>query len=217
MPSQARIKARDKMLPAIDRLVESYAELRTGRRGPDPHNAILQAGVVMICATWELYCESVLVEAANKLVQKVNDPTRLPEAVKRRLKLAVHDKEVDKSDPLALAADGWKLKLLETVGAESRTLNTPKSERIEALFRVNLGLRNLPNSWTHSAAEIDDFVTLRGDIAHNGTDASNVSQTQIRHIKSLVSKTITDTDDAVYEYLKRPDITGAAPWQRTNA
>jgi len=42
-------------------------------------------------------------------------------------------------------------------------------------------------------AKLDDFVTLRGEIAHRGSAASSVTKAQVtnylKHVKSLVSKT----------------------------
>jgi len=67
MLSKARIKARDRMLPEIGKLLDAHTELRKGKRGPDNHNSILRSSLLMLCATWELYCENLAFEAAMKL------------------------------------------------------------------------------------------------------------------------------------------------------
>ena len=216
MPSQARILARDKMIPEVQRLIESHKELRQGRRGRDPYNAILKSSVVMLSATWELYCEAVLCEAASKIIEHHQGPDTLPEAIKAELKNAVHHTEAVKSEPLKLAGDGWRTVYRDHVSDACARFNTPKTENLDRLFKRYIGLRNLSGKWHHTGVEIDKFVTTRGESAHRGTDAENVSRTDATHFKAMIFRTISDTDDALYEYLKKKQITGRAPWQKTS-
>ena len=65
--------------------------------------------------------------------------------------------------------------------------------------------------WTHKRWEIHKFVEVRGDIAHKGSDAPKVSREDAGHFLSIVLKSITDTDNAVYEHLKDSSLLGRAP------
>lgn len=204
------------MLPEVERLVASHKELRKGKKGPDPHNAILKSSVLLLCAIWELYCEAVLEEAVEKLLNSKENVTELPEAIKTQLIQAVYDKNVWKSDPLKLAGFGWRDVHMKIVGDKCAAFNTPKPTPLDDLFKKMLGLKEISKSWSTSNGEIEGFVTLRGEIAHRGTDASSVSREKATHYKAMISKTITETDDAVYDFLKLAENCGKAPWQKTS-
>jgi len=204
------------MMPEVRRLVEAHKILREGSKGPDPHNAVLKSAVVFLCATWEIYCESVALEAATKISEAKIDPQELPEAMQWQIKVLVHDADVQKSKPLSLAGDGWRKVVVEVAEKFCDALNTPKSKPIDELFQKSIGLKKLSGSWTHCRSEIDSFGAVRGDIAHMGADAPKVSKEEILHYLSIISKSITDTDNAVYDHLKHANLLGKAPWQKTN-
>ena len=78
-----------------------------------------------------------------------------------------------------LADTGWKSKVrarLDSLTAErNRRLNTPKSDQIDDLFTAAIGLLAVSSVWrwksmsvTQARRKLDDFVTLRGEIAHRG-------------------------------------------------
>ncbi|WP_167648299.1 HEPN domain-containing protein [Mameliella alba] len=203
------------MIPEVDRLIASHKEIRNGKKGPDPHNAILKSSIIFLCATWELYCESVLIESVKKIVESNTAPDNLPDALKVQLRLAVHDENVFKSTPLKLAGSGWKGVLVDCVKGSCDRFNTPKPKPLDELFKKCIGLKNVSAHWTHGAEEVDKFVRLRGEIAHRGTDSRNVSRATATHYKSVISKAIRDTDDTIYDYLKKPNLLGKAPWQKT--
>lgn len=215
MPSRSRIVARDKMLPEVEMLMDAHSTLRKGKKGPDNHNSVLRSSIVMLCATWELYCESVVAEVAFKILKKIEKVDVLPEAIKKQLIQAVYHENVWKSDPLKLAGTGWKLVHIEIVRMKCRELNTPKSENLDDLFKQCLGFKDISKCWSYGSGEIDKLVRLRGSIAHRGSDAEKVSRETAAHFKSVISKSISETDDALYDYLKLPHFLNAAPWQKT--
>ena len=105
MPSRARIRARDQMLPQIDLLLEAHKELRKGKKGPDNHNSIVRSAIVLLCAAWKIYCEAVTREAKLKLLRAVDDVGKLPESVQKQLVQAVHHENVWKFRSLKV---GWE-------------------------------------------------------------------------------------------------------------
>jgi len=216
MPSKARINARDRMLPEIDRIIEAHHTLRKGRRGRDDQKSILRSAILMLCGTWELYCESVVLEAAIKIARHLEKPIKLPEEVKLQLKQAVHDVTMVKSDPMRLAGEGWRIEYLKIVRQKCSALNTPKSENLDKLFRQCLGLKDISLAWPVSPDEVNKFIRLRGEIAHRGSDSRAVSREDAKHFRSVISKAISATDDAIYDYLKDPAYIGRAPWQKTS-
>lgn len=203
------------MLPEIQMILDAHKALRTGKKGPDNHNSVLRSSIVMLCATWELYCESVVFESAAKILRAVSKVDSLPEAIKKQLILSVHHENVWKSEPLKLSGNGWKVVHLELVRGKCKDLNTPKSEQLDQLFQQCIGIKEISKSWTHGANEIDRFVRLRGSIAHRGSDSEKISSGEALHYKSLIAKTISDTDDALYDYLRQAQFLNKVPWQKT--
>ena len=215
MPSRARINARDRTLPEVQMLIESHSELRKGKKGPDSHNTLLRSAIVILCASWELYCEQVAVEATFKIMRSLRLVEGLPEAIKKQLMLQVHDENVWKSTPLRLAGNGWKIVHINCVNQKCKDLNTPKAANIDQLFLHSVGLKDVSKSWSHGADEIDRLVRLRGAVAHRGADSDRVTKETVSHFKSVISKSISETDDALYDYLRQPSFVGKAPWQKT--
>lgn len=215
MPSKARINARDRMLPEIERIILAHRTLRKGKKGRDDQKSILRSAVLMLCGTWELYCERVVLEAAFKIARCISDHSGLPEAIEMQLKQEVHHEIWQKSDPMRLAGSGWRIEYVKIVNRKCRKLNTPKSANLDDLFKQCLGLKNISKTWGEPSSEIDQFVSLRGEIAHRGSDSAGVSRDEASHYKHLISKVISATDDAIYDHLKKTDLLGKAPWQKT--
>lgn len=141
MPSKARIVARDNMIPEVVKIIEAHRLLRVGNRGRDPHKSILRSSILLLCATWEVYCEAVLEECVEKLVLSKSDPTQLPMDMQNQLKAAVHNENFLKSSPLRLAGDGWRRVYRDEVYSACRRFNTPKSEKLNDLFKKWLGVK----------------------------------------------------------------------------
>jgi RiboL-PSP-HEPN len=215
MPSRSRIRARDRMLPEIDLLIAAHQELRKGKKGPDNQNSILRSSIVLLCAVWEIYCESVIVECNFKLMRAFTDVRKIPESIQKQIVQEVHNENVWKSEPLRLAGNGWKRVTIDLVREKTRSLNTPKSDNLEMLFLQCLGLKGIAKSWACSGHEIDKLVRLRGSIAHQGTMAEKVLPATAKHYRAIISSAISATDDALYDYLKKPELLAKAPWQKT--
>jgi len=140
---------------------------------------------------------------------------QLGDSIQIQLKLAVHNENVFKSDVLSLSGTGWRVVYANIVREKCKNLNTPKADNLDMLFKQCLGLKDISKTWSHSPTEIDSFVRRRGHIAHKGSEAPKVSKTDTVHFKALIQKTISDTDDAVYSFLKHDTPFGKAPWQKT--
>ena len=105
---------------------------------------------------------------------------------------------------------------LGNVGREKcQKLNTPNSGNLDLLFKQCIGFKKLSSEWSHGAHEVDSFVRVRGEIAHKGSDARSISRDDVSHFKAVVQKSISETDDALYYYLKSLPYFAKAPWQRT--
>src|SRR5690606_14126079 len=155
------------------RLIKSHGKLHDGTPGKKGLGHITRSGVVMLCACWELYAESLLVEGLRHLSAKCESPDQLPLVVQKAL--AKHVREAKHElRPLALANSGWRDVLISQAQQECAALNTPKAGPLDSLFQKYLGLPKLSDSWGCGAKTLNAFVGVRGDIAHRGRAASYV-------------------------------------------
>jgi len=203
VPSQAR-KAFDQNCADIDHLMEIHTRLTgdaPGRRYDV--EVINKGGIVLITSFWEAYCEDIAAEGLEHLVNHAADaavlPVDLQRAVAKALKADLHDLAIWK-----LADDGWRdvlrNRLADLQQERNKRLNTPKTEQIDDLFDRALGIPKISSGWywknmprERATKKLDDFVTLRGEVAHRGRAASTVRKADVTnyysHVKILVGKT----------------------------
>lgn len=81
----------------------------------------------MLCASWELYVESLLVESLRHLSSKCDSPTQLPLVVQNALAKNVREAKHELR-PLALANSGWRDVLIAKAQQEYAGVNTPKAD-----------------------------------------------------------------------------------------
>jgi hypothetical protein len=170
-----------------------------------------KSAIVLICAFWEAYLEDLADEALDAVTNGVADFTRLPMDLRKHLAKAVKTSPIDLS-PWDLAGTGWQTFLRNNLaGLKQKYLekwNTPKSYNIKVLYSLALGMADVTASWKRpylsnaiAIKRLDDFVTLRGAIAHRGKSRVSVTkwaaQTFLSHVKELV----TFTDEAVNNHV----------------
>lgn len=215
MPSDAYNQFHRNLLD-VDRLIEAHVTLNPeggGRRG---FGHLTRSGVVMLCACWERYIEQVLLEAIGWICLDAAHPTDLPGAAQRQLSLHVR-KHAHELRPLELANDGWLGLYHELAVEETEKLNTPKSAQIDSMYDRFLGIQGLSNNWSLGIQEVDDFVSLRGDIAHNGREARYVQRAELEQHRNKIWQTVIDTDNFLARKLREINDAPAQPWRRTTA
>lgn len=203
MASQARA-AFDKNAKDIERLIKIHADVGGDEQGRRYGLEVLnKSAVILITAIWEAYCEDIAAEALEHLVNHVPSASQLPKELKKKLVTYI------KSEPneLAmwdLAGDGWKAKVQARFASltteRNRRLNTPKTQQIDELFAEAVGLTKVSTSWNwkkmsakQASKKLDDYITLRGEIAHRAVAAAQVKKIHVTnffgHVKRLVGKT----------------------------
>ena len=112
MPPKARIKFQKVMLPEVENLVEIHRMLRGTCLGKRKLSHITRSGVLMLCASWELYVEELAIEMAGYLSECAKSPGCLPEPVPRTIANiivnAIKSQKNHELMPLTLAGDGWR-------------------------------------------------------------------------------------------------------------
>lgn len=179
------------------------------RRNVDVLN---RAGIVLLCAFWEAFCEDLADEALRQLLKNAGSPEALPEPLR---KVIANEIKLDKNElsPWRLAGDGWR-KLLtdraETMRVErNRALNTPKADEIRRLFATTIGLSDVTSYWhwknttaAQARARLDRYVTLRGDIAHRGAShAQPIWKKDVQDFATHVTRLVAYTEGPVTQFL----------------
>jgi len=189
--ARATFEANTQDVVRLMELHEEFGGTDPGRRvGLEVLN---KSGIVLMCAVWEAYVEDLAAEAIEHFVENgtaAKLPVALREAVGKELKT-----DRDAASPWKLAGRGWKRELrsrLKGLQAQRNlSLNTPKAPQVDRFFETALGIPEVSDSWrwpgmnaTRARAKLDEYVSLRGDIAHRGETASGVRK---KRVKSSVS------------------------------
>lgn len=154
----------------------------------------------MLCASWELYVEDLAIEAVEILCHRAGTPSALPLDVQKELARHVRESKHELK-PLDLSGTGWRKVLEDHIRSKCAGLNTPKAGPLDDLFGRALGLSSLSAAWTCGAQQINNFVSVRGDIAHKGRSAPYVSIGALRGYLDLIKATTVETDNAVRAHI----------------
>ena len=196
------------------RLHQAHGILSNGTPGKKGLGHITRSGVVMLCVAWERYHESLLLEGAKFLSAQIRDPSNLPLSVKKHLSSFVR-KASHELKPMDLAGDGWRTLYVAVVADETQALNTPKSEKLKSLYERLLGVPDVDANWSTGGKPIDDFVSARGDIAHNGRRAPYIAASALKYYIEMIESVASEHDNKLCDYLKAASGSGYQPWKRT--
>ena len=200
MPSQA-FKKFCKNLVDVDRLIQAHIFLKTGGKGKQGLGHLTRSGVVMLCATWEIYIESLIEEAIEVLLAHVDSPKSLPLTVQKELSKAVKSAEHELR-PLDLAGDGWRLVYTQRAKVLLSGFNTPKTGPIETLFERLVGYKVISEAFSEDlVAQVDEFVRARGEIAHRGREARYIRINQLKQYRRISLSAVKEIDNGIRHFL----------------
>jgi len=220
MPSKAR-QAFDRSADDVTRLLEIHQHLGGDTVGRRHRLEVLnKSAIVLVTAIWEAYCEDITSEALDHMVRYLPEPAALPKELKKRLakELKADANEIAVWD---LAGSGWKARLQTRLAAlkeeRNRKFNTPKSEGIDQLFLEGIGLAGLPTAWRwkgmtqeRAKKKLDNYVSMRGAIAHRGAAASSCKKAQVEDFFDHVQRLVSKTGGKVNSFVK--GVTGRNLW-----
>lgn len=207
MPSNARL-AFEQNLEDINNLLRYYEMVGTMFREqevetPSGADVVLRSAIVMLVTYWEAYVEDIVSEGVAHVVKHASDPNKLPKDLR---KVITTELKADK-DELAvwqLAGDGWRglatKRLAGLCETRNRSFNSPKGNQTKKFFCESLGIPDITKAWQMGiynsekfCATLEDFVELRGEIAHRGKIKNKVTveyvKLMIEFIQILVGKT----------------------------
>ena len=213
MPSRSKALFTNKLLPGVRKLIQSHNELNPPGRGRRHLTHLTHGGVLVLCAAWELYVEEVAVEAAGFLVGPADSPDFLPDQIKGKIaRVAKNDKHAHGA--LKLCGVGWKDVYLGAVRSDCDALNSPKFGNVSSIFSdwLSLDPEQIRLAWGDDVERINEFVVLRGEIAHRGADARYVRRDELIDLVDLVERTVISMDNLLARYLRTISFDQRRPW-----
>lgn len=213
MPSKSFKKFEDKLLVDVDRIIASHATLNHDGGGRRGLGHLTRSGVLILCAAWELYVEEVLVEGVEYFIVKFDSPDQLPNPAKKELSAFVK-KSKHELKPLELAGDGWESLYRNHAKETASAFHAPKSSNLNLLFRNFLGVDDFSRWWSLGHREIDNFVSIRGEVAHKGSDARYVNINDLKGYLLKVKQTAIEVDNELTVYLCENTPGTERPWKR---
>ena len=135
-----------------------------------------QFAIILTCGFWETFVKDVCRETVEAII----------ECAQRQGTLGDYLQKV----------------LMPIVENQVKRLNAPKSANVRELFRTVLGISDIAKeAWSlHkdiSLKSLDEFVELRGSIAHKGE--RHVTESQVREFVRIVTQLADHTDHFLRE------------------
>lgn len=211
MPSNAYLNFLHIRFDVI-KLIETHTLYSQNRPGRKNLGHLTRSAVVMLCAAWERYNEDLLLESIEYIANNTPDINKLS----KRIKKTISDKvKADKNEnkPIELAGEGWKHVWQTYAKIETELLNTPKSTKLNMLFNIYLGIENYTKLWkTKDPKRIDNFVTDRGNIAHNGNRASYITMYKLRSYQDMIVDNVIEIDSNMADEVANILGKNSVPW-----
>lgn len=183
---------------------EQVGGVAPGRRSVSL-SSLNKSGIVLLCAAWETYVESVSKEKAFRKIRLAQQPSDLPKPIFRLVTAHIRG---DKNESVwtALAGRGWKDVAQSVVDQRIRSLNTPKPGPVRELFKAVNGVSDITDNWLwrrndqqRVLGRLNDFVTLRGAIAHGDNLGYTVTKYHLNYGTDLILRLV----ECVEERLRR--------------
>lgn len=197
----------------VQSLIDSHGELNHEGGGRRALGHITRSGVVMLCAAFEVYFENIVMEVVNDYYCKHLEADTLPLEVKKTLAQRIK-KEDHELACLNLAGNGWKDCLRRYAMLDVNKLNTPRAHVLEELVGNWTGLDKFTRAMDSDFTEINLFVSVRGEIAHQGADAEYVRIAKLIEYKNFISEVVTEFDNLIRETIKTNCRLQRTPWQK---
>ncbi len=214
MPSNAYQALRRNIID-VDKLIEAHNLLSGGRQGRKGLGHITRSGIVMLCATWELYIESLLLECLRYLLDRIEFASDLPLPTRKFLSLQVKESK-HHLKAMELADSGWRVLLSNYAEQNIESLHTPNPENLDTLYKRYLGIENFSDQWPGDhKSDLAAFVRKRGAIAHTGRQASYTRIFELRNDRANIAELSTETDKLMLQYFCDNYTVHNQPWRRT--
>ena len=181
-----------------------------GRRGL---GHLTRGGLLLLCAAWERYVETVLPVGAREVARRLPSHTALPPVPRQK----VLDHVNSNGNPWTaaqLASPAWVDIYVDSMTARIDKLHTPKHFKLKPLFEDFLAVPDIGLAWTTGTTLIDDFVKLRGEVAHRGGQSRYVRFGQLEEYEIVITRYVKETDNYLSDHLRTLVNPMLRPWNR---
>lgn len=179
-----------------------------------------RAAVVFVTACWESFVEDLVVEAFDFVLANVSVASAISSKVRDKVTKPLFEQK-DSRKVWELADGGWRTLMIAhkaaTIESWLGNFHTPKSANIDALYDSLLGMPNVSSNWHWqgmgkelAATKLDEYVSIRGDIAHRTRHNETVYKSWGTDYLGHVQRLVQSTDEAVLAHVK--GMCGKAPW-----
>lgn len=214
MPSSAYGEYQ-KNLTDVHRLVLLHGRLSGSGPGKRSLGHLTRGGLLLLCAAWERYVETAANEAAAFLTLRLPAFTSLPANVQQKV-TAFANKPKNGCNVADLQIPAWKNVYLTAVRKRTDDLNAPKHKNLQPLFQDFFAIPDIATYWMGGATPVDDFVSLRGEVAHRGGQAQYVHFSALRNLEVDVAAWVKQTDNALTDHVRTLVTPYRRPWNRVN-
>lgn len=203
-----------KNLKDVRRLIAAHKRETSTKPGKRGLGHYTRGGLLLLCASWERYVESVIDEAAHFLCARLTDVTQLPIQPQKKTRDHANSNHTawtttDVNSPK------WKDVYRDALRIQIQALHSPKHEKINPLFLTFLGIANIEDAWSGGKAGIDQFVADRGEVAHRGSESKYVRFGKLVSACELVDSYVTQTDNYLSDFLRTRVNPNKRPWKRS--
>lgn len=198
----------------VHRLVKLHEVLSGASRGKRGLGHLTRGGLLLLCAAWERYIETVALEAATFLTISLPSHASLPPGPRQKVvDYANSGKNGWSAAQVRTAA--WKSIYLEAIRKRTEALNTPKHENLQPLFCAFLDVPDIATLWPSGNGPVDNFVTLRGEVAHRGAQSRYIHFSQLTKHEKDVTAWVTATDNGLSDHVRGLVMPNRRPWNRS--
>jgi len=212
MPSEAYTEF-NRNLTDVHRLVLLHRRESGTGRGRRGLAHLTRGGLLLLCAAWERYAETVIAEGAQITANRLPNINGLPAAVQQEVTKHANN-NANAWNVAHLSTPVWVKVYADAIKVRVEKLNTPKYHKLRPLFQDFLAISDIGAAWSTGFAPIDNFVVLRGEVAHRGGQSRYIRFGQLVELGVVIKRYVKETDNFVSDRLRTLVNPQRRPWNR---
>ena len=201
-----------KNLVDVKRLIESHSVESGSKKGKKGLGHLTRSGIVMLCASFEVFIEEIVEETISIYIDRIPSIKDFPKQVKKRLVYKAKENN-NELEILNLTGDGWKQSLVNYSKHDLGSLHTPKCHVIDTVTNRYIGIKDFSSTWDFNKKELNDFVSIRGEIAHNGAKARYIKIKYLKESVEKITKLVQEIDCKICDHINEKTCCGQ-PWRK---
>jgi len=212
MPSDAFSEYK-KNLKDVHRLVLLHRRLSGNGQGRRGLGHLTRGGLLLLCAAWERYTETVLPVGAQKLSSLLPNYNALP-TIPRQKAIDYANSNNNSWSVTCLNGPSWGIIYAESMMGRINNLHTPKYLNLKPLYQDFLAVPDIGSAWSLGTSIIDDFVTLRGEVAHRGGQSRYIKFKRLVKYERDITRYVRETDNYLSDHIRALNPARSRPWNR---